>query len=144
MAAHGILIGSRALAEYAKPIRPVADLDVILHPAGLARLTSPLVVSGVPGRFLSDGLDIAVFGTKPSHRLLEALLDGVVEVRGLTLGLPSLAALWALKQGAMAYAPRRPKTQVDLAQLEALGAPSDDPRVLSLLEAIRSDAISRV
>ncbi|MNS35888.1 hypothetical protein D3C72_680560 [compost metagenome] len=144
MAAQGILIGSRALAEYAKPIRPVADLDVILHPIGLARLTSPVVATGVPGRFLSDGMDITLYGSKPAHAILSQLLVGTVEIRGLILGLPSLSALWAIKSGAMAYAPRRAKTQTDLAHLEALGAPSVEPLVLALEAAIRSDAASRL
>lgn len=144
MAAHGILIGSRALAEYAKPIRPVADLDVILHPEGLARLTSPIVVTGVPGRFLSDGLDITLFGTKPAHAILSQLLVGTVEIRGLILGLPSLSALWAIKSGAMAYAPRRAKTLADLRFLESIGAQSDAPLVLALEAVIRLDAQNRI
>lgn len=141
--ASGILIGSAALAFYGPLERPSSDRDLILRPAGFARLGQPILPTGIPGRWVGSGLDVTAFGLNASHTLLARLVVREVEVAGLEVGLPSLEALWAIKSGAMAYAPKRSKTAPDLALIERMGGRSNDPDVLALESAIRLEASTR-
>lgn len=139
----GILIGSAALAFYGPLDRPIADRDLVLKPAGFAALRLPIQPTGVPGRWVGSGLDVTTWGINLSHALLEHLIVREVEVAGLTVGLPSLASLWAIKSGAMAYAPKRHKTAPDLALIARMGGRSDDPAVMALERQIRREAKCR-
>lgn len=141
--ASGILIGSAALAFYGPLERPISDRDLILRPEGFARLGQPILPTGIPGRWVGSGLDVTAFGLNASHTLLARLVVREVEVAGLEVGLPSLAALWAIKSGAMAYAPKRSKTAPDLALIERMGGASDHPAVVTLQAQIRREAMNR-
>lgn len=144
MATTGWLTGSRALAFHTTPQRSPRDTDATLTLQGIAELSVALHDTGIPGRLLGGGWDVTVMGLHPSHEIMKRCIERDVEYAGLVLGLPSRAALWALKSGGMAWEPMREKTYSDMRFLESLLRPEDYTQdVMALRDAVWLEAKRR-
>lgn len=148
MAIAGIVIGSRALEWHGVPLeKPPADLDLILHSWALPQTQWHLRPSMLPGVLIdyTEGVEVHIYGAYPSHRLIAQHIAGVTTIGGLRLSVPTLSALWAIKRGALVYAPRLTKTQRDFDRLTKLVGPvNHSPSLDELSKAIAREARGRI
>lgn len=142
-----IIIGSRALQEYTRPLRPCSDIDLILDELGLSELPDyQLISTGIPGKFLGIGefkLEITRWGKK-SHHLLLNHISHSIEFKGITLAVPTLSALRAIKQGAVQGGINAAKSREDLAFIDSLPGWVENEKTKELATAIFIEASHNV
>lgn len=140
-----IIIGSRALQEYTRPLRPCSDIDLILDELGLSELPGyQLISTGIPGKFLGIGefkLEITRWGKK-SHHLLLNHISHSIEFEGITLAVPTLSALRAIKKGAVQGGINAAKSRDDLAFIDTLEGWIENEQTDLLVDAIYREALS--